>query len=959
MEIGTMKRVVAAVEAGRCVLAVSAALLKNGQVLLALTERAGLPAVALSGPQVAPTVAIGEDVLSRVAHRDGLLVIVAPEVADQAGLKALGERVARMAVKPGVLVVDRSMNALQMMGVFPGAKVEHLKVSRSEAFFRDLPALAASAAPAPAPKASAAKAEEVKAVVPALIDRDGDVAAVRALLDDGGPIVVLGPAGIGKLQVVEDAVSTSSLTRLPDLVLSWGSGADTLAGRMSAVLAEAGENGLAEVLNRPHTPVEVLAAMEAGLAAATGLADKVMVIHDLHHVLGREADFFRKGRVEVLVRALLINSYALRIVFTSEKRPVFYRTAHTNVARVYELTGIKGRFYHEIFTAVGAPEFPRDRFGPMSERLHGNPFAIRLLAIEVRDSDAGVALTEDPKALTLTTPDDTDAVRKLLKHQLDRLGEGLKDALAKLAHLRYPAARDLLGDLGIKRKDIDELMKLGLLEMTGGQGSRKFQLHNLVRTSIPLRVRTDFETYAELADLFVKRAASATGTEQVALQQEANRFISGARGRANRGRFTLPFPDNDERVEACAGLIRGERPAVDIAGPKVDEVLAEDPGNSEAWILRAEMLDLVRAEKSAIEACYHDAMEKAPVPEVFHQACGNALRRKVATAAIVAMEKAIAVFPDESRLHTRLGALLLKQGRRNEALAAMKRASELDPMLPDAYGLLGMARREEGVAAISDVDQLLREAVRLAPEDPVQVSRLVDFIIVRARVGADQRAALFDEAKALLDPIIRGERRAPEACLQMAVIVREEGGDRERARWLLKQARKLSERNPERSWRIKLEFALLDAADGKVTEAEASLREITQKEGHAYEPFFALGHVLATAGQLVPAHAELIKARDRTPATSLERILCEADLAKVSLLIQAAAQAMAEFRWEDAIEAPPEGGKSERAGHVVKRSRHAEGAEPAPAEPEASEPEAVEEVEAPAAEPEAEEAPAE
>ena len=49
-----MNRVIAAIESGQCVLAVSGSMLKDPEVMLALTERAGLPAMALSGPAVAP-----------------------------------------------------------------------------------------------------------------------------------------------------------------------------------------------------------------------------------------------------------------------------------------------------------------------------------------------------------------------------------------------------------------------------------------------------------------------------------------------------------------------------------------------------------------------------------------------------------------------------------------------------------------------------------------------------------------------------------------------------------------------------------------------------------------------------------------------------------------------------------------------------------------------------------------
>ena len=56
----------------------------------------------------------------------------------------------------------------------------------------------------------------------------------------------------------------------------------------------------------------------------------------------------------------------------------------------------------------------------------------------------------------------------------------------------------------------------------------------------------------------------------------------------------------------------------------------------------------------------------------------------------------------------------------------------------------------------------------------------------------------FAPVKSLLEEAIKGDKRAPEACLLYAGLLREEGGDLERASWLLGQARKLTDRGHER-----------------------------------------------------------------------------------------------------------------------------------------------------------------
>ena len=64
------------------------------------------------------------------------------------------------------------------------------------------------------------------------------------------------------------AIAAAELTRLPDLVLRWGSAFDTLAARLAEVAKEGGSDKLAEVLKRKHTPQEVFAAAPEALTSA-------------------------------------------------------------------------------------------------------------------------------------------------------------------------------------------------------------------------------------------------------------------------------------------------------------------------------------------------------------------------------------------------------------------------------------------------------------------------------------------------------------------------------------------------------------------------------------------------------------------------------------------------------------------------------------------------------------------
>ena len=75
-----MDRVTEAINKGQCVLAVSGALLRDAQVMLALRERGALPSVALSGQATSPVRGISVDAVSRaIGAKGGLLVLVEPD----------------------------------------------------------------------------------------------------------------------------------------------------------------------------------------------------------------------------------------------------------------------------------------------------------------------------------------------------------------------------------------------------------------------------------------------------------------------------------------------------------------------------------------------------------------------------------------------------------------------------------------------------------------------------------------------------------------------------------------------------------------------------------------------------------------------------------------------------------------------------------------------------------------
>lgn len=885
-----MSLVDSAIQSGRCSLAVSGALLRDADVMLALTQRGGLSPMTLDGPVQAPIVAVGDRGLARsIAAPGGVLVLVEPGQQDQPGLTKLGQLVASAANKPTIVFVAKSSPPFTLGMMFRGSKIEHVK-ARGKDFLAGLALPPAELEPlADIPKAKD-RTKPAKAASPrqVFVGREEEQAQLVQMLGAGGPIVLSGPRGVGKSSLIEHAVAEAALTRLPDLTLSRSVGFDTLLARLAEITRLGGSSVLVDAIAAGVPPVALVEAAGRALSEASGTEGQVMVVHNLQGAAGRAADFFRKSRLELLLEALLTQTYPLRLVFTSLVQPVFFREGRAASLRRLTLGGIKGRFYHDVFEAYFAPEFPRDKFGPMAERLLGHPMAVRACAIAARDD---LEVVDSEKFLKAESLDDHTRLLKHLEKRVEKLSPRHKAMLVALAHYHEAFPADFINDMKIPRDDRSFLLGEGLLEMVGTVDAKRYRVHRLVHQVLDAREVSDFKWYEELSARYAKHAATLEGVEKLAAQQEANRYAVLARSKVSL--IALPYPDDDAVVDSAIGLIRGNTPRFDMAQERLAAVLQRNPSNADAHLVELERLRHVEAKAEEVTAAQELAVERAAVPEIFHEIVGYQLGRKARGKAISTLEQGVAALPDQSRLRTRLASLLLRQGRRPEAIEHLRAAMELDPMLPDAYGLLGMARREEGTAALDEAETLLREAVRLAPGDVVQASRLVWLLLDIAKGVPERAASVRTELRELLDGLLQADKTSWEAHLLYAVAVREEGSDLERAAWFLKKARKLApdRRAPIHS-RIDVEFALLDLANGKLDEAEAELRKQARKDPTNHRVFAALSQVLEARGQYVAAHAELQRAAERTSPHSLDRDAFDADLERLRALVEADANAM-------------------------------------------------------------------
>ena len=941
-----MSRIEEAIAEGRCAIAVSASLLRDAEIMRQLSTRSSLGPMALSGPVVQPMKQIGEDAAIRVTGQpNGLLVLVDPQHEDQTGLQKLGKVLKHGAHKPVVVVVSRNYNPFTFGTVFSGLKVEHER-ARAKLWLRDLPQPPeASELPELEKAATTSKRKRGSDSAPQLVfvGREKKLEAMQEMITKGGPVVVSGPSGVGKTWFAEQAIKDSEKARLPDLVLGHWSGADTLAARLAEITKEGGSDALANALTGDHSSLDIPRLAIEALQAAEGAENKVMVVHYLEYGLGKNQDFFRKSRLELLLQALLTSTYPMSLVFLSSRQPGFGAEGQAAVLGQVELEGLQGKVLYDLFQSYKAPEFSRDKIGPFADRTHGNPMAARTMAVMVREQEEGEALLEDAKLLKLEDVGKTGPIRKQMQRRLDALAKSSRRELARLAHLSHPVEGTVLAELGVSRAVRLELLGAGLLDMVPSKGDRRYRVHPLVRSLMSRREVQDFDTHAALGQRYAAWAEKETDpVQKLAYQQSCN--VHSTAGRRIRSRVEIAYPDQDGWLETVMSMLRVREPRLEMADNRVREALNKDASNSDAWLLLLEAIQKSGGKFEAYEAAAKEALEKAPVPELCQQVATFWMQRRQRGRAMSYLEKGIEKMPDQSRLRTRLASLLMRQGRRPEALEHLRKAMEIDPMLADAYGLLGQARRDEGMESMEEAENLLREAVRLAPRDHVQVGRLTALLLARARVEEDGSKALRDEARELLKDTLQGRNRAPEIQVQLATLLREEGGDLERAEWLLGKAKPQVDRKSSLMATLRVEQALLLLASGDVDGAEKRLREIVQRDPTNHRAFAAIGHVLEAREMYVPAYAEYQRAKERSHQQSLECAAHDRELVRVQKLIelQAAGLLPVSKPEEPAEKAPKpkkqaeakvkkrQGGKKRRAAKEADSAPEAEAETPAP-----------------------------
>ncbi len=910
-----MNRVENAISQGRCVLAIGGRALQSPEVQAELRRR-DVPSVALGSEAINPAAALSGEALAPVFDREGgVLVLVEPEAAvDGRALGELEKLVAAARHKPRLVVAAKAFNPFGLPMALRTLKFEQEK-ARAVDFIASLPASAPAPAPAPAPAArsgkviepeapakrrespkdEARKAEAARAPRPILVGREEPLEALSALIAaDGGPIVVTGPQGSGRRWLIEAALATAGKQRLPDFIFAHGSGIDCLLARFAQTAqAFAGDSRLAEALRaaaRP-TPTEI-AALVVDVLSNDKLSGHAMVLGPLDALLDRrDGSFYRNGRLELVLKALLVSKPALRLIFSTDLAPTFYREGEGVAQRIFKLGGVRGRELHGIFEAWHAPEFDRDRFGPISDRTHGHPLAARIFALAVHSTEGGVdKLLENAKFLKATSIDDLEPIKRHLKRAVEKLSEESRTALLAAALPRFPVDAAELQAVGVNRSQRLDLLSRGLLEQTPGDGERLFYVHSLVREQLPRIDVENFERMEQLAIHWQERAKALKAQGEVLpslrLAQESNRLF--VLSRRARSRLKLPFPDADAMVDELRGMVRRKRePRLDLARQRIGEVLGSEPGNTELLLLDAEL----RVEEGANNEAIAEAFALAatlPTPEVFHTEASWHLNRGSRTKAAAALMRGIEVFPEDARLRRRLAGVEIGLGRLEQAAATLKAAQALEPMMPDTYGMLGEVYARLGVDHWEAADQNIEEALRLAPDSAQHIARRAELLRLRALSLPDEREALLARVEELLRQALTIEAGHSRIQVLLAGVLLDRDGDLEQIAWLLKEAG----RGPGNSKRKETPEAAIQRArllgrQRQHEEADRAIQKVIKSDHHNHHAHAVAAELLISQGNVAAAFACWSVALERAPAYAPERALYEREFEKLKALLDA------------------------------------------------------------------------
>ena len=307
--------------------------------------------------------------------------------------------------------------------------------------------------------------------------------------------------------------------------------------------------------------------------------------------------------------------------------------------------------------------------------------------------------------------------------------------------------------------------------------------------------------------------------------------------------------------------------------PFVHAMTERFPNHGFGWKLLGAVL---RSQGRRVEALMplQKAAELLPEDAEAHSNLGNALREQGRLAEAEAnCRRALEINPDYAQAHCNLGVALLEQGRIAEAEASCRRALAIKPDFAEAHSNLGNALKEQGRLAEAEASH--RSALAIKPEYFEAHNNLGVALQAQGRLAeaeASYGRALeikpdYAQAQCNLGSALKDQGRIAEAqaCYARALAIVPDSAEAhaslgaillEQGRFAQADAsyRRALELKPDYAEaRCNLGVALLE--QGRPAEAEASLRRALEIKKDFPEAHSNLGNALKEQGRLAEAEA--------------------------------------------------------------------------------------------------------
>ena len=361
---------------------------------------------------------------------------------------------------------------------------------------------------------------------------------------------------------MEYGLSETEAKLRPDLNLGPGVGVDTLLARIASHTKALGDDRLhAPLAKDPTSPSDIAAHSGSPLcrrfaAMSTSSMDSTVCWTD-------DADTFCAGRLEMVLTAIVQSQPKVSIVLPTTRLPDLYKDGALAHLRVINLGG-EGNVLHGLFEAHHAPEFPRDRFGPIFERTLGHPMASRFLALTAAEDGDIEEFVEQRRFLKLESLDRTEPLNNHIKRRIEKLNDTARKQLARcaLSRRRQPP---MICVIGLDK--ISALVGCARFARTNARGwCTEILCPFLGNPAFDFREMFDFDAMQEVGRHLHNlhkdwdKAGDVPGAISTAI--EGNRLLIEAR--RERSVIRMAYPDFDA-LFTTRSMMNRRKPRLDIA----------------------------------------------------------------------------------------------------------------------------------------------------------------------------------------------------------------------------------------------------------------------------------------------------------------------------------------------------------------------------------------------------------